>query len=216
MDKGLYVRENLKMLSNQQTYKKLTYDPKETYKKKLVTLVEEGINLGIISKQQADFICVKHQSTLVFYSFPKVQKPQFPHSFCPIVSGISSLNENLCFWVDSLLHPFIPEILSFLRDTQHVLAVLDSIPWQDNYLWITADVTFLNMSIPDDLANLALIWFLDIYSDFSDELKMFLISAVIFLLKHNFIKFDNEYYLQISGATMGAKFSPALANIFMA
>lgn len=72
------------------------------------------------------------------------------------------------------------------------------------------------MVIPHHLAKLPLTWFLETYSNYSEHLKEFMISATMFLLKHNYFKFDTRFYLQISGATMGATFSLALANVYMA
>lgn len=40
--------------------------------------------------------------------------------------------------------------------------------------------------------------------------------AIEYLLQHNFFMFDCGYYLQVTGASMGAKFSPSIANIYMA
>lgn len=36
-----------------------------------------------------------------------------------------------------------------------------------------------------------------------------------FLLQHNYFIFDQIFYLQCRGASMGAKFSPSLANLYM-
>lgn len=36
-----------------------------------------------------------------------------------------------------------------------------------------------------------------------------------YLLTHNFFMFDGDFYLQKCGASMGAKFSPSLANLYM-
>lgn len=72
--------------------------------------------------------------------------------------------------------------------------------------WITADVTALYTVIPHDLARLAVSWFLNTYSEYSITLKDFLLSAVTYLLKHNFFMFDSSFYLQATGASMGARF----------
>lgn len=98
-----------------------------------------------------------------------------------------------------------------------------------DYVWITADVTSLYTVILHDLAiALAFIWFLDTYSDhlkdFMISVTMFVLkylstswlSYIMFLLKHNDFKFDMQFYLQISGVAMSAKFSPVLAIIFIA
>lgn len=45
---------------------------------------------------------------------------------------------------------------------------------------------------------------------------MYITMVVHFLLKHNFFVFNGDYFLQITGASMGAQFSPSIANIYVA
>lgn len=52
------------------------------------------------------------------------------------------------------------------------------------------------------------------FSVFPPELQEFLIMSVDFLLKHNFLKFGEEPFLQVEGAPMGSKFLTSLANLF--
>lgn len=40
-------------------------------------------------------------------------------------------------------------------------------------------------------------------------------QVVNYLLKHNIFMFDKKFYLQFTGPSMGAKFSPSLPNVFM-
>lgn len=216
LDKGLYIQENARLLSDTSTYIKLQGDPTAKYKDLLRLHINEGVCKGVITNKQAEYIIPKFPTISVFHSFPKTHKPSFPPKFRPIVSGIGSLHENLCAWVDSLLQPLIPNIPGYLKDTKYVLSTVEALTWEKTYTWITADVTSLYTVIPHDLSQLALIWFLDTYSSYSITLKDFLISTVMYLLKHNYFMFDNTFYLQISGASMGAKFSPSFANIFMA
>lgn len=43
-----------------------------------------------------------------------------------------------------------------------------------------------------------------------------LVTCLEYLLAHNYFRFDEVRYLQIEGAPMGSKFTPCLANLFMA
>lgn len=111
-----------------------------------------------------------------------------------MVSGIASLNERLWVWVDSQLHP-----------------IMKSIKWQQNYVWVTADVASLYSVIPHDLTGIVL--FLNTYSTYSLVLKHYIIDVVRYLLRLNFFMFNKEFFLQVTGASMGVKFSPSLANV---
>lgn len=133
----------------------------------------------------------------------------------PIVSGINSLNEGLCSWVDSLLQPLIKHTPGYLKVSKHVLSVLDNLTWNSEYAWISADVKALYTVIPHDLALVALDWFLDNYSNYSVDLKMFISMVVHFLLKHNFFVFCETFYLQVTGPGPWGLNSPRHLQIFL-
>lgn len=72
--------------------------------------------------------------------------------------------------VNRLLQPLTCDIPGYLKDTKRVMSVVEAISWQNNYVWITADVTSLYTGIP------LLIWYgflisTDIYSTYSNNLN---------------------------------------------
>lgn len=107
LDKELYLKENKKMLSDKKNYTCLGSDPTSIFKEKLEKLINEGLHLGVPTQKQTNVLNKEHACIPVFHSLPKMHKPGFPPAFCPIVTGINSLNENLCAWVDSLIQPLI-------------------------------------------------------------------------------------------------------------
>lgn len=115
--------------------------------------------------------------------------------------------------VDSHLQVLIPNIPGYLKDTQQLLLALNDWKWKTGELWITADVASLYSIIPHSLQ--AVQWFLNVYSTYSSELKYFLLDCIHYLLEHNFFIFDQTHYLQVTGASMGPKFSPSIDNIYM-
>lgn len=166
----------------------------------------EGLHLGILTKKQAEYIITDRPRIQVFLYLPKLHRGGFPTSFRPIVSGISSLNKNLYEWVDSLLQPLVKQIPGYLKDVKDVLAILNYLSCGQDYCWITADVSSLYSIITHDLACVAVNWFLETYSNFSTDLKNFLLLAIFYLLKHNFFAFDDIFYLD--GGVYGCKIFP--------
>lgn len=162
-----------------------------------------------MTQKQAKYIINENPQVPIFHLLPKLHKPSFPPTLRPIVSVI------IIIMVDSLLQPLIRNTLGHLKDSKHVLSVVDTLKWQEGYVWITADVTSLYTVIPHDLANVTLERLLGTYSNYSQELQAFLLLAVQHLQKHNFLMFDRCFYLQVMGALMGAKFSPLLAYFYM-
>lgn len=191
-------------------------DPTAVFTITLGRLIQRGITMGIINDKLGDFLCISHPIMAVFHSLPKVHKGGFPPQMRPIVAGIGSLNERLCAWLDSHLQSLIPALPGYLRNSKQVLKSLEGREWKDGMMWITADVSALYSMIPHHLAIQALGWFLDKYSHYDIELKAYLLEVTEYLLTHNFFMFNEQHYLQTMGASMGAKFSPSIANIYMA
>ncbi|CAJ0925215.1 unnamed protein product, partial [Ranitomeya imitator] len=132
-----------------------------------------------------------------------------------------------------LSYPDIPEFLSpplmchkkppnlripsFLRDTSHFLTYirdLKRIP-TDCYL-VSLDVNSLYTNIDNDKGISAVVNFLDHNTQFHSDLKVFCRTLLTFILTKNFFLFEDEFFLQRNGTTMGSNVVPPYANIFMA
>lgn len=92
LDKGVYIKENANILSDTDTYLRLTSDPTQRFKQDLEKLVLEGLHLGVLTKRQAEYIIPEYPSMPIYNSLPKLPKTGFPTTFHQIVSGIFSLN----------------------------------------------------------------------------------------------------------------------------
>ena len=107
------------------------------------------------------------------------------------------------------------DLPGYLKDTKQLLTKFNHFQWQECYRWISCDVASLYSSIPHHLGIRAVATFLRESGRFSLVLQEFILLSLEYLLTHNFFMFDGGYYLQRCGASMGAKFSPSLANLFM-
>lgn len=214
MNGGLYKKLNGELLSDNNVYRKLLSDPTRIFQIKLKSLLDNAVAQGIF--KQSFRLFVLHPVTPILHSLPKYHKNLFPPPMRPIVSGIGTMGEFLGIWIDHHLQPLVSDIPGYLRDTKHLVSILDGHPWSNDWMWLSCDVVALYPSIPQNEAINMLSMFLDKYANYTLETKQFLVSAVEFLLKHNFFSFDGDFYIQQQGVSMGARFSPSLANIFMA
>lgn len=107
LDKNDYRSSIETILEDSSTYMVLPSDPTRTFQANLKTLIQEGISLEVLSQSQADYIYVENPVTPILHGLPKVHKGVIPPPMRPIVSGIGSLNERLCEWIDSLLQPLV-------------------------------------------------------------------------------------------------------------
>lgn len=133
----------------------------------------------------------------------------------PIISGLGSLNGRVGQWVDTQLQPLVKDLPSFLRDTEQLLGILYSFQWKENYIWVKCDVTSLYSCIPHRLGLEAITFYLDRYCGLTCIQKELILDSLGYLLGHNFFQFDGAFSRQWWEASMGAKFSPSLANLYM-
>ncbi|OCT99555.1 hypothetical protein XELAEV_18005337mg [Xenopus laevis] len=62
---------------------------------------------------------------------------------------------------------------------------------------------------------IAVKYHLDNYSQYSEQVKDFVLEAIWFLLNHNYFSFNGTFYLQKRGTAMGARFAPTYANLYL-
>ncbi|CAJ0965350.1 unnamed protein product [Ranitomeya imitator] len=151
LNAGLYVQQNMVMLNNSNTYRRLQHDPTELFKKKLKHLLSEGFAIGALDKKLSEDLFVEHPIIPIFHSLPKIHKEVFPPTFRPIVAGIGSMGENLSTWVDMYLQPLISRLPGYIKDTKHLISSLDKTAWSGDCIFISCDVEALYPSLMHDL-----------------------------------------------------------------
>ncbi|XP_050781640.1 uncharacterized protein LOC127035616 [Gopherus flavomarginatus] len=205
MNRSDYQKEAARQLSNTKFYRPLPSDPTEEYTKKLQhllrtlpTLTPEEINIPLEPRPG------------LFYLLPKIHKPRNPGR--PIISGTGTLTEGLSGYMDSLLRPYATSTPSYLRDTTDFLRKLQCIGvLPENTILATMDVEALYTNIPHTDGIQA------VRNTIPDDATAQLAAELCaFILTHNYFKFDDNIYLQISGTAMGTRMAPQYANIFMA
>ncbi|CAJ0935390.1 unnamed protein product [Ranitomeya imitator] len=151
LNAGLYVQQNMVMLNNSNTYRRLQHDPTELFQKKLKHLLSEGFAIGALDKKLSEDLFVEHPIIPIFHSLPKIHKKVFPPTFRPIVAGIGSMGENLSTWVDMYLQPLISRLPGYIKDTKHLISSLDKTAWSGDCIFISCDVEALYPSLMHDL-----------------------------------------------------------------
>ncbi|CAJ0963763.1 unnamed protein product [Ranitomeya imitator] len=151
LNAGLYVQQNMVMLNNSNTYRRLQHDPTELFQKKLKHLLSEGFAIGALDKKLSEDLFVEHPIIPIFHSLPKIHKEVFPPTFRPIVAGIGSMGENLSTWVDMYLQPLISRLPGYIKDTKHLISSLDKTEWSGDCIFISCDVEALYPSLMHDL-----------------------------------------------------------------
>lgn len=109
------------MLSDADTYKRLTSDPTTKMSEFLDLLLQEGIHLGIMNEKQRKYFLVSFPMCPALHAFPKMHKEVFPPPMHPIIAGVGSLAERACTWLDNLLQPLVQRVPGYIKDTKEKL-----------------------------------------------------------------------------------------------
>lgn len=159
------------MLKDTSTYRQVPGDSTVTFQKELKSLLNKGIEMGVLSQPDAEKLFVIHPVTPIFHSLHKFHKGVFSPPLRPIVVGIGSMWEKLSAWVDAFLQLLVTISPAYIRDTKHCVSLLDGQTWHEGLTWLSCDVTTLYPSIPQSLAVEV-----DTYSSFNSNVKEFLLS----------------------------------------
>ena len=154
--------------------------------------------------------------TPIFYMLPKIHKPNNPGR--PIISGIDSPTANLSVYLDYYLKPIVRTLPSYIKDTDHFLQTIlhDNLEIPVNSILVTLDVRSLYTNIPQDEGTYVCLSALNEFYGTDLPLPLpHLKQFFDFILKYNYFRFDNKYYLQILGTAMGTTFAPNYSNIFL-
>ena len=108
-------------------------------------------------------LIVEHPRTSKFYLLPKIHKPDNPGR--PIVSACLCPTELLALHLDHVTAPFVRSLDSYVKDTTHMLNILDSFRFRDvdgQRLIFTMDcIKSLYTVIPNDGGLRTLQYYLD-------------------------------------------------------
>ncbi len=219
-DRDKYIQAGTNHLSDQTIYEKIQSDPTPQLGLAINTFVKSIHNRGIIDNITKDFLIFPTDTpprTQQLYFLKKIHKN--PISERPIVSGCAGPTEKISKLVDMHLQPFVPAIKSYVKDSGHMINILESTPIPDNCTIATIDVKSLYLNIPhkDGIkAVLNRLYHNNPDSNLVDIPPGTMTDLLSIVLTKNYFQFADQMYHQVQGTAMGTKMAPAYANIFMA
>lgn len=118
----------------------------------------------------------------------------------PIINGIQSITLRLGEYVDKFIQPLVPQTRAYLRDTKHLIQILDTVVMntEQKYLIATADVASLYTVINHEEAIGATKWALNIFGRLISKQKRFVLRCLAYGLQHNYFWHNSEYYRQLT------------------
>ena len=215
MDRQDYINKANQLL-NQNTYRSIAKDPTSSIKNKLINILKRVKNqTGLDSNTYKSMYptgCVPPK----FYGLPKIHKLDTP--LRPIVSSCGSVTYGVPEELAKILKPLVGKSTHHITSTQDFVEQAKQIKLEPGECLSSYDVSALFTSVPIDPA-------LNIIKDLlkkDNTLKERTVTEVgdiilllEFCLKNTYFSFQDQFYEQVEGATMGSPVSPIVANLYM-
>ena len=134
------------------------------------------------------------------------------HLFAEVIVSLASA---LCFFIDTILKPFVKKTTSYLKDSQNLIQICEPIRFKTKPHLYSLDFSSLYSSIdpahaiPTITEYMTRHWKtknIDIYA-FQELMKI--------IFNFNVFKFKDNYYVQNKGLAMGCICGPSFANIYL-
>ena len=140
-----------------------------------------------------------------------------------IISGRGSPTERLGGLVEHFLQPGMSSLPSFLKDTKHVLQIIEDINEKidrgeftlEGVGLITLDVEKMYNTMTEELALAGTKSYLERVSQEIDVHPDSILKGLDICLKNNFFQFKDKIFQQISGVGTGLKLAPPYACLGM-
>ena len=219
-DTKKYIEDGLDHLADHTIYRKIDHDPTESLAKEINQFVKYMYNRGIIDNITKDYLTFQPNSlprTQQLYFLKKIHKN--PIAVRPIVSGCGGPTERISQFVDLHLKTFVPKIKSYIRDSGHLINILQETRIPTNSILATIDVKALYLNIPHEEGILAVKNRVYYNNRESDDIPIpfgTMSDLLRIVLTKNFFQFADCMYHQVQGTAMGTKMAPSYANLFMA
>ena len=210
----------MRQLDDPDVYVLLDHDLTKEMSRKVNLKVQECFNKGIIDENTRDYVMASEDARASrFYLLPKLHKQGCPGR--PAVLGCSSPTEKISEFVDHHLRPLVPEMSSYIKDTNFFLHRL----WETGHLpegavLCTIDVVRLYPHIlhSEGLAAIrnAVLASVDPQEkQWEESLSEDVVSFPKLVLERNNFKFDGKHFIRKLGTAIGTQMAPSYANIFM-
>ena len=183
-------------------------------------VIDEAKLQSVVDEDTAEGLKVVNPNAGNIYMLPKIHKDPKSRNPPPrpICNSKNTPTEKISQWVDEQLQPLVKELPSYLQDDSDFLRKINELNQQEKLppgtLLVTLDIKSLYTNIPTEGGEAACRYFLE-----KSHKKLCVVSTIMkfisLILKFNFFKFGNNFFIQRSGTAMGTKMAPSYANLFM-
>ena len=216
MDKSMYDSKIENLLDDVQTYEKLKDNPLVKVNKFIRSTISE------ISKSCPDPSLLKkflipNCNLSYLYGIPKLHKDGCP--LRPIVSNVGTATRSLAGWLAKILTPYLGSFSdAHLKNSIHFKNKMVEFA-QNNSTnigkLVSLDVSSLFTKVPTDIVIEFLTRKIESNQISLPIPKDQFLQLIGLCVNNNYFQYENSFYKQKFGISMGSPLSPVLANLFM-
>ena len=215
MNKTDYINKSEELL-NTSTYKRITEDPTNKQKAKLINILKKIKAEGGLSEDGYKKMYPTGAVSPKYYGLPKIHKAGAP--LRPIISSIGTATYSTAKELARILKPLVGTSNHHIQNTRDFIDQIQDVRLKDGESIMSYDVTSLFTSVPIktalDIIKQRLANDQDLHRRTSMTIQH-IITLLDFCLNSTSFMFQGKYYQQMEGAAMGSPLSPIIANIFM-
>ncbi|XP_044738897.1 uncharacterized protein LOC123300392 [Chrysoperla carnea] len=209
LDKEDYIRRMEKLL-REGPYERVEKDPLQKNIKEVKEVIKQC--QALIGSRDRLKLQSSNPLTSRLYGLPKIHKEG--DGMRPIVSGINSPTYKIAKWLVSEFNKFNKPTGDSVLNSMELIEKLKGVNLVDGDKFVSFDVTALFPSVPINKA-------LDHLEEWLTENNVPELERGEYLqltrlcMEQTYFQFNEKFYKQVHGTSMGNPLSPFLANIFM-
>ena len=216
MDANDYDTKMKELLSDENTYKKLSSDPTNKFKATLGKLLKKWKDGNIISYNIWQRLYPTAADIPKLYGLPKVHKQGYP--LRPIVSSVNSVTYESAKFLARILGPLVGHLPHHVKNSADFVNKIKDLEVPPPWKLVSFDVSALFTSIPIEEALQVTRKCLDQDRTLKDRTNLTVDDVLELLdicLNTTYFTYKGTIYQQKQGAAMGSPVSPIIANLFM-
>ncbi len=216
INRELYITLVNQHLQDINYYKALEYSLLNQTTKKINALLHNLHKTNSITTKTYNKLKPNNNSKPgTFYGIPKLHKPKL--TIRPIISNINHPTTNISKHLHTIMQPLVATSKSYIRNSQHLLQLLEKHKPTQHTVIITADIESLYTNIPNQLGIENVIAELGKYNPKYNNPKVCITIRTLLhnTLTNNIFTFNQQHFIQIKGTAMGTTMAPAYANLVL-
>lgn len=213
MKKKEYETGMLELLNDPLIYKRVQRDPTAGYQDTINAVVDDLAQRNIIEDWEVKYLKTHNGLPPRLYGLRKVHKPGC--KLRPVVSCIKSPCYKLAKFLHRILTPLVDTYKFNIKNSTELVKLLKDVKLPSDYVLVSLDVVSLFTNIPKKLVLRIIQDEWDLMKGLVKVPKEILEVLVKTCFETSYFKYNNSFYRQLDGSSMGNPASPVLANIVM-